>query len=238
MENNNNTGMSATIEQPADSQPQAAEQQPQQKVTFSPEQQSKIDEILRKAHGRFSRELQAENERLRQELEVMRQTNPQPADDGTKNLAMELAATKAERDALARERHETAIDQQVRAAAGNQWVDANLAVQLIRQNVRVVDGRPVVVDPATGQERLNASLEPMTLTELAREMQASRPYLVRSEIRGGSGSYESTGRPPAMSLDKLFGKGSDAAAANRLALKDRKTYLRMREAARQKGLIP
>src|SRR5579872_3161545 len=90
---------------------QPANQQPSEhhKVSFSPEQQAKVDEIIRKAQGRAAKELRTENERLRLELEATRQANPQPADDGTKLLATELAATKAERDALARERQETTV---------------------------------------------------------------------------------------------------------------------------------
>jgi hypothetical protein len=215
------------------------QQQPteqQEKVTFDARQQEKVNDLIRKAQGRAARELREELARVQLELAAVKQTAPQ-ADQGTQMLATELAATKAERDALARERQDTNITEHLRRAAGDQFVNQDLAVNLMRQNVRVVDGKPVVIGP-DGNPRMNASLDQMTLQDLATELTVQHPYLARGTVRPGTGSTPaSTGVPP-VQLDKLFGKGSNAAEINRLALHDPEKFRRLRRQARQEGLIP
>jgi hypothetical protein len=77
----------------------------------------------------------------------------------------------------------------------------------------------------------------MSLSELAAETAAARPYLVRSTLRGGSGSVERTSFEPDLKLEKFFGKTSDSKAANQLSLRDPKRYRALREQAKAKGLI-
>ena len=218
----------------------AEQQQPKQKVTFSPEQQARVDEIVRESMGRAAKDLRAENFKLRTELDAAKVTAT-PQNDGTAHLATELATIKAERDSLRERQTEGSIREQLRKAADAEgFVDVDLAISILRTQVQLTDGKllPVAAD---GTPRLGATLDPMSLQELSRELANSKPFLVRSNVKPGIGSAESSTSLLAGSgieLERIFGANSNAGEANRLAMIDPKKYSRLRALAREKGLLP
>lgn len=212
-------------------------QQPQNsdgktKITYTAEQQEHINELIKGAQSRAARELRAENVRLKAEA-AARTAAPPVVED----LSLRLAETQAELSSLKSEKQETTVRETLRAACGQQFLDNDLAVRLLADNVKVIDGAVRAVDE-TGNLRLNSSFEPMTLKELAQELAAAKPFLARAEVRGGAGSKPGAGYPSnAVDLSSLFGKNSDGGKANALAMHDPQTYRRLKAAAREKGLI-
>jgi hypothetical protein len=203
-------------------------------VSFDERQQAKIGDIVRDATVKA----RADFAKLQSEFDALRKTLPPPPDD----IVLELATTRAERDTLRTAQREATVTEILRSAVGaQQFVDSDLAVQLLRSSIQLIDGLPVVVDSA-GNQRLTAALMPMTVTALASELSDAKPFLVRSQVRGGAGSKPSNGTgniTPGPSLGSLFGKGSvnNAEAVNRLALHDPTTFARLRRQAIKEGLI-
>jgi hypothetical protein len=116
-------------------------------------------------------------------------------------------------------------------------VDTELACSILKSSVRVIDGKPVVLD-SVGEARLNSSFAPMSIAELASELAASKPFLTRGTVIGGVGSKPSQGTAtPGPDLARLFGKGSSGDEANRLALHDPQTYKKLRAQAVKEGRI-
>jgi hypothetical protein len=214
--------------------------EPKPKVTFTPEQQVRLDEIIRESQGRAGREAREEAARLRQELAALRAATPHPDDTGTRELASQLAEANAERSALKQANSEAQIMSHLRAVSG-EFVDIELAARIMREQVKNIDGKTVVVD-SDGHARLNASYEPMTTAELAAELVAAKPFLARGRMSGGSGSVPDTAGPTTSShqLEKLFGRNQERDAAkklNAMAIRDPRRYQALKAQARAKGLI-
>lgn len=195
-----------------------------EKVTFSPEQQARIDVIIKDAMGRAASDLRKDNARLREALDKQIAAN--------KPDATETDRVKAENEALklrlsdvtseyGREQLELAISN---AASTARFVDPSQACLLLgsRDGLTKEDG---TVDPV----RVQAAVD-----ELARRS----PHLVRGEVHPGAGSTPAQSIPPAeMRLETLFGRNSDARAANRLAIQNPTQYRRLRAQAVRKGLL-
>jgi hypothetical protein len=217
--------------------PQDTQEKPA-KITFDEAQQKRVDELIRRAQGRAARELREHNEQLKTELEALRGQQGQQAVPN--DVLTELSTTRAELQAMRQKETESQIMSEVRKVTGG-FVDQELAAQLIRQGIRQVEGKLVPVD-ADGNPRLNSDFEPMSLEDAARDLARQKPFLARGDVRlFGAGSTEAArstlGDVPRARLAQLFGPNSDAAAANRLALKDARAYSRYKEAARKEGLI-
>lgn len=209
------------------------------KVTFDEAQQRRVDELIREAQGRAARELREANARLQAEVDAYRQRHPN-LEPGELTLANEVAQLRAEKDALAREREQGQIEAQLRQAAGDTFIDADAIVKLYRGDIRLMDGRPVVVDES-GNPRLNETLDPMSPADLLREVANTHKWLVRSTVRGGTGSTEASRSTLSdindRDLARLFGPQSDSRAANQLALRDPAKYKHLRVKARERGLV-
>jgi hypothetical protein len=124
-----------------------------------------------------------------------------------------------------------------KAVASQAFYDSDLAAQILRASIRVVDGKPVVID-ATGAPRLNSEFNPMTPAEAARELAESKKFLVRSDFKPGVGSVMSTNPPSnSVKLEDLFGSTSNGALANRMAMSNPAEYRRKRAQAVQAGLL-
>lgn len=102
-------------------------------------------------------------------------------------------------------------------------------------------GKWMVVDPNTGQPRLNSSFEPMSLGEFYAEYAAKKPYMVRGTAKAGANSTESTrfdvsgnGR---YTVEQIFGPKSSGRDAQALITKDPKEYARLRQIAIDSNLI-
>jgi hypothetical protein len=202
-----------------------------EKVTFSEVQQARVNEIIRDAMARAGSEARTETARVTAELAAAKLP-------GTED-AVKLATANAELGSLRAEKAEASVAAVLRAAVGTTtFFDPELASQILRSSIKIVEGKPVVIGQ-DGQPRLNASFDPMSPAELAQELAASKPFLVRGTVGPGLGSSQ---RSDAVSheripLESIFGRGSDGGAANRLAMRSPKEYQRLKLAAREKGLI-
>lgn len=216
----------------AEVQTPAAEQE--EKVTFDERQQAKITEIIKKASARAGAEARAEAERLKQELQQVKAKLPAETPD----TALELATTRAELAALKSAQQESALKDSLRAAVGNGFVDADLAVQILRNQVKIgTDGKPVAID-ADGNERLGDDFAPLSLQALAAELAQSKPFLARGSVRSGSGSTPAQSHASTLKISEYFGKGATKGAElHRLARVDKARYHQMREQARREGLV-
>lgn len=205
-----------------------------EKVTFSDEQKARINEIVREASARAGAEARAETERLRKLVPAT------PAEPQSTDTLLRLAEAQAELTSLKSAAAENQISQVLhKAVAKENFFDNDLAAQILRSSVKMVDGKPVIVD-ASGAVRLNANFDPLTPAEAAFELATVKPYLVRSGFVGGSGSV-SGGGPRAETgpaLETIFGRNSDGGAANRLAMRNPKAYAAMKVRARAAGLVP
>jgi len=92
-----------------------------------------------------------------------------------------------------------------------------------------------------GRERLNSALEPMSLPEFYQEYAAKNPYLVRGDVRPGTGS--TAGARSTLSSDgkfevkQIFGKESSAVSAQQLKKENPAEYARLKQIAKTSGLI-
>lgn len=212
--------------------PQGGEQpQPEAKVTFDERQQAKVAEIVAEVKRTTAA---AERARVASELEA--KTTPQGDDS---QLRLKLAETEAERDSLRSSQQEAKILEQLRSAVGEEFVDRELIVKLLREKAKMVDGR-VVMLADDGSPAFNASFEVMSPQEAAVALAASKPFLVRSTLRHGVGSTPASVSGLASAaprLEELFGKHSDSRRANEFALAQPQEYRRLRLQARERGLI-
>jgi len=155
----------------AESQAEApvAEQAPKpKKLTFTAEQQIRIETLLKAA----SKEARAEAARLRLEIEAAKK--PVEADT---NLLVRLAQVESERDSLKAAKQEAAVRETLQSAAGDIFLDSGLAVRLMKDSIRVsADGVLTVVDES-GAPRLNNAFENMSVQELAAELASQKPFL-------------------------------------------------------------
>jgi len=78
-----------------------------------------------------------------------------------------------------------------------------------------------------------------SLASLVSQFAAANPHLVRSDVKGGAGSTPAAGQPgpERINVRSIFGPGSNASLANRLAQTNMAEYKRLRVIAQQSGLI-
>jgi len=211
----------------------AAEQTADTPVVFDEKQQERVNQVIREASARAGAEARAEADRLKKELEAIKaSTNVTP------DAAAELALTKAELASLKRAHEEASVKDALRAAVGSDFLDGELACDILRSQVKVIDGKPVPVD-AQGNPRMNAAFEVMSLREAAQQLATAKPFLARGTVRPGTGSYQSqsTTTTSGPKLEDLFGRSSNSGLANKLAMSRPSEYARLRSLARERGLI-
>jgi len=267
-----------TATDPATTAPAGQDNQPG-KVTFTPEQQEKINDLIKNAMGRAGSEhkerataLQAELESTKAELVSAQETlktattakDKAGAKADVEALQAQIEEMKRAGDSLRQEadRHKSQLQQkeqevvtakkeaqEVRklvaiqnAASKLNFVNADVVVKLTKDAIKYheQDGRFIVLNEQ-GQERLNASYEPMSLEEFYTEFATNNAYLVRGDVKPGVGSTEG-GRfgvagEGKFELKQIFGKDSDAKLANKLKKENPKEYARLKEQARASGLL-
>lgn len=130
----------------------------------------------------------------------------------------------------------------IQGAAGKaNFVDVNMVTKLTEDSVKFDDtkNRWVVLGD-NGQERFNSTMEPMTLDEFYTEYASKNPFLVRSDVRGGSGSTEAQrsglSANGKVTIEQLFGPKSDSRIANAFAKENIAEYRRMKTRAKELGL--
>ena len=228
------------VEQPQVEGHQPVEAQPARptKVTFDLAQQQKIDSLIKDAQSRAAKGLRGElNQALTRIRELEARAGVLTDDDGAKMLATELATARAENAVLKSEQEKEKLSDALRTAAGNAFVDTNLAVQIMRSQVRLIDGKVVVLDQ-DGNPRMNAHFEPMTPQELAVDLANTKPFLARGEVRGGTGSFERNSAPTTSQteLERFYGAKPDVAGLNRLAIRDPRRFRELKRLATEKGM--
>jgi hypothetical protein len=195
-----------------------------ERVSFTPEQQAKVDQIVREAHGRLARDLReqlakekAEKARIEAELEIAR------------------AAASPDATALEKAQYETQQERQRREAAEQALVrrDREDAIRAAARTAGFVSETQALklVDVPEGAT-------PAEIEKLVSDYGAANPNLIKGQVRPGSGSTPASGLPaPTVPLEKLFGRDSDARLANALAIKNPVEYKRMRAVAKAKGIL-
>jgi hypothetical protein len=212
------------------------------KITFSPEQQLKVDELIRESMGRAGSDARATAARLQAEMTVL-QTELATLKGDKSGLESSLTLKEKEAKA-AREETISVKKQNVIQEAGakfNFYNPAQLA-KLTSDEIKW-DGTKFVVLGEDGSPRLGLDgSTPLSVDEFFREFATKNPHLVKGEVKPGIGSRENQLPHPTIGekekLAKLFGRGSDGKAANDLALSDPNEYKRQRHVARRLGLIP
>lgn len=131
----------------------------------------------------------------------------------------------------------------IQAAASKQaFFDVNDVLTQTQNSIKWDDakGRFVVLGE-NGAARTNASLEDMTLDEFYAEYASKKPYMVRGDVKSGTGSTEASRSGLTANgkyeVTQIFGKGSDAALANRLAKENINEYHRLKSVAKSMGII-
>jgi hypothetical protein len=194
-------------------------------VTFTPEQQKKLDEIVKAAMGRSAAETrqklsvtEAELAATKAKLEVAARANAVDATEAERHAA-ELQAKDLRIQELEQSAKRTARENAIRnAAIAERFVDPDVAL-------RVVD----VADDAT----------PEQIAEAVRQVAATKDYLIKGSTKSGSGSTPSNGSPvaPVYQVEQVFGPKSDARLANKLSLTNPSAYKALRAVAKQRGLV-
>jgi hypothetical protein len=217
-----------TEQTPLEQTPPAEAQEPQ-KVTFDDAQKARINEIVKEASARAGAEARAELARVKATL---------PPVEQSADALLKLAEAQSELASLKAEATEAKVREILNHAVSKEsFFDPELASQILRSSIKVIDGKPTVVD-STGTPRLDAEFNPMSPETLAKELASTKRFLVKGELRAGTGSVMSTQRgETGPALETIFGKHSNGAAANRLAMKDIGLYRRLREKARSEGII-
>ena len=205
-------------------------------VTFSSEQQQRLDEIIKEVTGRTARSLRDELATARAELERVRAEKQSGSDADltatVERLRAEVAEHKANADSAVTRERQTRRDALVRTELSKHaFEDPSDILNLSKGEITFdKDGNVVIVDEY-GQPRLNKVYKPMSLPEYFEDLKVRKAYLVKKDTGTAvsNGSIEH--------LKTLFGPGSNAKAANDLAMKNKPEYNRLRALAKQAGLV-
>lgn len=203
-------------------------------VEFSSAQQKKIELIVKEVSARAGADARAEAERLRKEVEALKAATPV-----TPDLSKDLELSRAELKALKAAQSESQLTEQLRQAAGDMFLDTSLAVRLMKDSVKIgADGKPIVVDEQ-GNPALGSDFQPLSLAGLAERIADQKKFLARGVVKRGAGSTPGGGAPANAGprLADLFGPKSNGGLANALALRSPSEYTRLKNLAREKGLL-
>lgn len=218
-----------------------------EKVLFTTEQQVKIEEIIKRAQGRAAGAVRAELAATQAELAEEREKTNSKSSQGT---AVEIERLKHAYDLK---------DRQLEAAkAENTNIHRANAIQSVISRIGFVDGDMIatlteksikfdapsgkfIVQNEHGSARLNNRFEPMSLDEYYAEYASQKPYLVRSDARGGAGStaagkstLSSNGK---YAVETIFGKKSSGSEAQKLFKENPAEYHRLKQVAKDNKLI-
>ncbi|SRR6266404_1722569 len=212
------------------------------KITFSPEQQLKVDELIRESMGRAGNDARATAARLQAEMTVLQ---TELATLKGERTGLESSLTLKDKEAQAARNETIAVRKQniiQDAAAKLGFFNPSQVAQLTDKDVQWDAGKQkFIVLGEDGTERLGIDGNPLTVDGYYKEFASKNTHLVRGDVKPGVGSsenkipYSTLGEKE--KLAKLFGRGSDGKAANDLALSDPNEYKRQRHVARRLGLI-
>lgn len=182
------------------------------------------------------KELDAE---LRAEMDRVKQVHKDEIASARKLAEAKEREAQQAAEALTSMKKQIAIQA---AASKINFVDVSMVTTLTKDQVKFDPevGRFIVLND-NGSIRMNASFEPVTLEEFYSDFAASRPYLVRGDMKSGTGSGESSTGSKRYgnnyTAEEIFGPKSNSKEANDLAMKYPKEYQRLKAEAREKGLV-
>jgi hypothetical protein len=217
--------MEQQVETPAVTPPVA-------KVSFTPEQQVKVDSLIRESMGRAGAEAKATATRLDGELATLRaELKAAQGDRST------LEKTQAE---IATLRKQNALQE---AVSKIPFVDSGQVLQLTENGVVWSDEhRSFVVQGHDGPLLGPDGMKPLPLADYYAAWSEKNPHLVRGSVKHGVGSTENNGVLEQSVIDRtrlktLFGRGSDSRKANDLGRQNPQEYKRLKADAKRLGLI-
>ncbi len=219
------------------------------KIEFTPEQQAKIDEIVKRVMGRAGFEarqaLDAEKRRatqLENDLAAALENAPNK-DEVEKIRQSKLESDKrlsSLEDALIKEKKQNLVHQ----FGHDRFVDNQVVLAMTERNLRWdSSSQRFLVVNEDGSLRMNLStLEPMSPAEFFTEFAREKPYMVKSDVKSGNGGTESnrssfSNGKTTFSVDEVFGPKSDSRKASALMKQSPAEYQRLKAEARTKGLI-
>jgi hypothetical protein len=223
--------------------PVTPELTPPAKVTFTPEQQVKIDSLIRESMGRAGNEARATAARLEAEAEVLRAEVARLRGDREgleSNLSVKEKEAKSARAETIAVKKQNAIQA---AATEHNFFNPQVVSKLTEDKIKWDEGKQkFVVLGDDGSERLGVDGNSLTVSAFLKEFGVSNSYLVRGDVKTGVGSAENQ-RPYTTTTERdrlkaIFGKGSDSKKANDTAMRDPQGYKQMKREARSLGIIP
>jgi len=214
------------------------------KVEFSPAQQAVFDANLKKAMGRAGHEARAEAEKLRIENTRLKEVAAgQGSADELERVRGELASSRLEQQAIleasVKSQRDLVIAQE---SSKHGFIDVDTLQRLTRQNLRhntTTGAFEVIADDGTPV--LNATQEPISVTDYFADYASKKPWLVRGQVKSGGGGTSSAGSPVGDSgrfrPEQIFGSKSSSKDAQMLHHKNPAEYARLKALSRSMGLI-
>ena len=199
-------------------------QTPPTKVTFSPEQQVKVDELIRESMGRAGSEAKATASRLQAETEVLRAEVARLNGDKSgleTNLTAKDKESRVARTELIAEKKRNVIQA---AATEHNFFNPQIVSKLTEEKIKWDEGKQsFIVLGDDGSERLGPDGNSLSVSAFLKEFGQQNNFLLRGDVKTGVGSSESIRYVTVNQrtrLTELFGKGSSAQKANALAIGD------------------
>lgn len=226
-----------------------------EKIQFTEAQQAKIDSIVKERMAAAGREAREEAERARAELRALKLQLgvtvpveiPGADGDGTPPAVSaspvpdtsELESLRSELSTLKKQRETDVVRNALITASQKEGaIDPEVMAMLLSKSVAVDEHGNLQVVSEAGTPRLGADFTPLSVESLVKEFAESRPFLIRGQVKPGTGSSESMGSyRPQVRLDSIFGAKSDARKAMALKREDPERYRQLREAAKAQGLL-
>lgn len=210
---------------------------------FTEAQNKKISQLIIKGKGEAARELREKYRIATYELDQLKKASLLPAESQAEVIAAreELATLKAEHSRLSAIALAASKKAALESAAKSvNFFDAQWGAVMMADSVTYQDGVLRVIDPATGEGRLNNMGNPMSIAELARERAEQAKWAVRSDFVGGAGSIAGGGprAETGPALEELFGPKSFGYKAEALLRRSKTEYNRRRADAVKAGLLP
>jgi hypothetical protein len=192
-------------------------------------QQAHVTALIDSARERTARDLRDElasakrtETALQAELVALKERSTPQSDAELVETQRQLRAAQAEVVQTREDLKTAAASAALNAAVSRGgFVDSSQAAQLLKGSAALSDGTQA------------------SLANLVADFAANNPHMVRSTVMGGVGAKPSAGTagPERISVSAIFGRSSDARLAMAVMKNSPREYRRLREVARQSGLI-
>ena len=197
------------------------------KVTFSREQQAKVDAIIKDVHTRIASDLRRDLNATKAELEQAK-------------AERDRAVAAALPGATADEKLKVELDEQKRK---NAELESRIQ-RTQRENLILAAARAhgfLAEDDALKFVEVPADADAVKIAEAVAQVASARPYLIRGEVKPGSGSGPASQIPPvSLNPADFYGSHAKRGAAEQLNSMSRSNpaaYRALRASAQKAGLI-